>query len=348
MRRYTPSAYSPKKRKERIDYLKKVLFLCLFAFLTTAMLLENEKALALSLTGLNLWFQKMIPTLLPFMILSGILIRMNLSDSFAHLFSPLFRPIFQLSDSCIYVLVIGFLCGFPMGARVTAESYQRGKLSRREAELMLAFCNNIGPIYFTGFVFHLFPVEHPWAFLPGMYLLPLLYGLFLRYTSYRDIPRPARIGESGINKMYSSVKKHSLHAAEAPAAAEQKRLPGDPSLFAEMQNSIVSSLCAIASLGGYMILFNLLNLIPEILLPSKLTALQDIIGCILEITSGLSRLPASMAFWGYVLLPFGGLSCIAQTYSMIQETDLSMKNYVGHKIVQTMLAFVYYTFLYVF
>ena len=122
MRRYTPSAYSPKKRKERIDYLKKVLFLCLFAFLTTAMLLENEKALALSLTGLNLWFQKMIPTLLPFMILSGILIRMNLSDSFAHLFSPLFRPIFQLSDSCIYVLVIGFLCGFPMGARVTAES----------------------------------------------------------------------------------------------------------------------------------------------------------------------------------------------------------------------------------
>ena len=86
MRRYTPSAYSPKKRKERIDYLKKVLFLCLFAFLTTAMLLENEKALALSLTGLNLWFQKMIPTLLPFMILSGILIRMNLSDSFAHCF----------------------------------------------------------------------------------------------------------------------------------------------------------------------------------------------------------------------------------------------------------------------
>lgn len=206
MRRYTPSAYSPQKRKERIDYLKKVLFLCLFAFLTTAMLLENEKALALSLTGLNLWFQKMIPTLLPFMILSGILIRMNLSDSFAHLFSPLFRPIFQLSDSCIYVLVIGFLCGFPMGARVTAESYQRGKLSRREAELMLAFCNNIGPIYFTGFVFHLFPVEHPWAFLAGMYLLPLLYGLFLRYTSYRDIPRPARIGESGIYKMHSSVK----------------------------------------------------------------------------------------------------------------------------------------------
>ena len=55
-----------------------------------------------------------------------------------------------------------------------------------------------------------------------------------------------------------------------------------------------------------------------------------------------------MAFWGYVILPFGGLSCIAQTYSMIRETDLSLRCYVGHKAVQTALAFVYYTFLYAF
>ena len=354
MHDYKPNPYSSRKKEARIEYLKKVLFLCLFAFLTTAMLLENEKALVLSLTGLNLWFQKMIPTLLPFMILSGILIRMNLSDSFARLFSPLLKPLFRLSDSCIYVLVIGFLCGFPMGARVTAESYQRGKISRREAELLLAFCNNIGPIYFTGFVFLLFPVDHPWAFLAGMYLLPLLYGLFLRYTSYRDIPKPSLAGNRLKETIQASGRLNSLHAAQTPSPAVippspgRKKRPGDPSLFEEMQDSIVSSLCAIASLGGYMILFNLLNLIPEILLPSKMTAVQDIIGCLLEITSGLSRLPHSMAFWGYVILPFGGLSCIAQTYSMIRETDLSLRCYVGHKAVQTALAFVYYTFLYAF
>ena len=189
------------KRQERAAYLKKVSFLCLFAFLTTAMLLESDKALILSLTGLNLWFQKMIPTLLPFMILSGILIRMNLSDSFAHLFSPVLKPLFRLSDSCLYCLVIGFLCGFPMGARVTAESYQRGKLSRREAELMLAFCNNIGPVYFTGFVLHLFPVERPLIFLAGMYLLPFLYGLVLRSTGifpcgHSCPPQPHPAGQS--------------------------------------------------------------------------------------------------------------------------------------------------------
>lgn len=55
-----------------------------------------------------------------------------------------------------------------------------------------------------------------------------------------------------------------------------------------------------------MILFNLLNLIPDILLPSRLTKLETLLGCVLEITSGLSRLPRSMAFWGYVLLPSAG------------------------------------------
>ncbi|HJD32642.1 MAG TPA: hypothetical protein H9912_11995, partial [Candidatus Eisenbergiella stercorigallinarum] len=159
--------------KRQLLKTKKPLLLSLFTALTLSMLLENEKAFSLSLTGLNLWFEKMIPTLLPFMILSGILIRMNLSDSFARLFAPLLRPIFRLSDSCLYVLVIGFLCGFPMGARVAAESLQHGKLDKKEASLMLSFCNNIGPIYFSGFVLNLFPVSRPFLFWAGMYLLPL-------------------------------------------------------------------------------------------------------------------------------------------------------------------------------
>lgn len=325
-RPYAASAgTAPRRAPAGKKTAQKAFLLGLFTFLTTAMLLESERALELSLTGLNLWFERMIPTLLPFMILSGLLIRMNLSDSFARLFSPLLRPVFHLSDSCLYVLIIGFLCGFPMGARVTAESYEKGRLSRREAALMLAFCNNIGPIYFTGFVLRLFPAASPWPHLIGMYLIPLLYGFFLRYTCYRDIP-------------LSDGTARPLRAAADPASPSL-------SILEPMQEAILSSLTAIASLGGYMILFNLMNLIPELLLPARYGQLRALCGCLLEITSGLSRLPASDAFWGFVLLPFGGLSCIAQTYSMIRDTDLSLNQYVFHKCVQTLLAFLYYSVL---
>ena len=310
--------------------IKKPLLLSLFTALTLSMLLENEKAFSLSLTGLNLWFEKMIPTLLPFMILSGILIRMNLSDSFARLFAPLLRPVFRLSDSCLYVLVIGFLCGFPMGARVTAESLQHGKLSKREASLMLAFCNNIGPIYFSGFVLTLFPAAKPLSFWAGMYLLPLLYGLFLRRMVYRDIPCPV-----------PAAGRCVLSSASRASSALSGR-----SLMAQTQEAVTSALVSQASLGGYMILFNLMNLLPDLFLPAKAVLPRALCGCLLEITGGLSRLDPSDAFWAFVLLPFGGLSCIFQTYSMIRDTGLSLRLYVFHKCVQTMLAFVYYAVLF--
>ena len=310
--------------------LKKPLLLSLFTALTLSMLLESEKAFSFSLAGLNLWFEKMIPTLLPFMILSGILIRMNLSDSFARLFAPLLRPVFRLSDSCLYVLVIGFLCGFPMGARVTAESLQHGKLSKREASLMLAFCNNIGPIYFSGFVLTLFPAAKPLPFWAGMYLLPLLYGLFLRRMVYRDIPCPV-----------PAAGRCVLSSASRASSALSGR-----SLMAQTQEAVTSALVSQASLGGYMILFNLMNLLPDLFLPAKAVLPRVLCGCLLEITGGLSRLDPSDAFWAFVLLPFGGLSCIFQTYSMIRDTGLSLRLYVFHKCVQTMLAFVYYAVLF--
>ncbi len=304
------------------ESLKKSGLLILFTFLTTACLLQSEKAFAFASNGLNLWFERMLPTLLPFMILTGILIRMDLSDSFAGLFAPLLRPVFRLSDSCIYILIIGFLCGFPMGSRVTAESLRHEKISRREAELMLAFCNNIGPIYLTGYVLALFPVDHPGWWIGGMYLVPVLYGLVLRYTVFRDIP-----------------------FCTGPSFKNMQKEPPAESLLQATQGSILSALLSQASLGGYMIFFNLLNLIPDLLLPASDTALRSFCACLLEITGGLTALTEGQIVWAFAFLQFGGLSCIAQTYSMIQDTGLNLSAYVNHKLIQMVLGFVLFSVL---
>lgn len=320
------------------------LALLFFCVMTASMLLFSGQSLALALEGLNLWFQKMIPALFPFMILSGVLIGLDLSDSFASFFAPLLRPLYRLSDSCLYCMIIGFLCGFPMGARVCAQSYEKGKISRREASLLLAFCNNIGPVYFTGFVLRLFPVRKTGLVLTGMYGIPLLYGLLMRYTLFRGIPAPGR-------RILTNRKGNSLQAASFPsgneAAPQKQRTAGRKSMsvgqiFDQLNASILSGLDSITVLGGYMIFCNLQNLLLQLFLkdfPQLVTAL----GPLLEITSGLARLSPQQKLWAYIALPFGGLSCIAQTYSCIRNTDLSLKEYTFHKVIQTMLTAAFYS-----
>ena len=151
-----------------------------FLLLFYLMLRYPVESVYYAFTGLTLWFQKMIPALFPFMILSGIMVRMDLTKYFALVLSPLLKPIFKVSGTGAYCIIMGFLCGFPMGAKVIADLYDRQKISKREATYLLSFCNNIGPIYFTGFVLPVLKLPTSFVYLFGMYGLPLLYGLVSR------------------------------------------------------------------------------------------------------------------------------------------------------------------------
>ena len=118
----------------------------LFLLFTVCILTHSELSLSYAAMGLKLWLDKMIPSLLPFMILSGIVIRLGLTENIASFVYPLIRPLYRVRKNVCYCMMLGFLCGFPMGARVVADLYSRGQLTREEGEYLLCFCNNIGPV----------------------------------------------------------------------------------------------------------------------------------------------------------------------------------------------------------
>ena len=157
-------------------FIKKTGLTLFFGLMTWAILSYPKLSLSYALTGLNVWFQQMIPTLFPFMVLSGMMIRLRLSERFAGFFRPLLYPLFHVNNRCLYCIVMGFLCGFPMGAKITGDMYRMGQITRQEASFLLAFCNNIGPVFFTGFVLSFLPGDIPvWTYLAGMYGIPLLF-----------------------------------------------------------------------------------------------------------------------------------------------------------------------------
>lgn len=290
--------------------LKYFTYTAVFLYITVCILTHSKISLYYALLGLDLWYEKMIPALLPFMILSGVMVRMNLTELFTALIYPVVRPLFRVSKNVCYCMLIGFLCGFPMGARTVSDLYERERITKREAEFLLAFVNNIGPVYFTGFVLPLIGRRLVLPYVFGMYGIPLLYGLALRHTVYRDLG--------------------------CASCSHGQKVTG--TLLGHIDDSIHAGVANILTLGGYMILFNLFNLIPHIILKHP----PKILAPLFEISGGLMMLGDSCPIYTLMVLPFGGLSCIAQTYTCIKNTDLSISVYTFHKFVLTGLSGVYY------
>ena len=294
--------------------MKKIMDVFFFVFLTFCMLTNSSLSLAYAALGLRLWYEKMVPVLFPFMVLSGTLIRMGLVESLIRPIRPFFGKLFRISDPAVYTILMGFLCGFPMGARTTAEFRNRQELSVAEGQFLLAFCNNFGPVYFLGFVLPLLHRTLKLPYLMGMYGIPVIYGLFLRYTIYR-----------------TRLQDTSMVSKPVTQSSVRTSLPD------ALDDAVNAAGLSILRLGGYMIFFNLLNLLPRLLLPDSFRYAP-----LLEISGGLKLLGDRFPLYTLLLLPFGGLSCIAQTGSCIRNTGLSLKSYILHKMVLTVLTAAYY------
>jgi len=313
--------YKSSKSMQCLWFITAVLFI--FLLLTNPV---NSSALVNS--GLSTWYKNMIPSLFPFMVLSGFLLRSGLSFQIAGLLNPVLGKVFRLSPDCIYIIIMGFLCGFPMGASVIAQSFLLNKISRREAELLLAFCNNIGPVYFISFVTATCPFYPLWITMSIMYGIPLLYGLFLRYTHYRDIS-------------YCKKNEVSNHCPYVNKSNSNNYLDA-------FQESLQKAITSIVTLGAYMVIFNVLQL------PLYNTFYQMsekwlcILKGLIEINSGISAIssfPELYIIVYSIFLPFCGLCCFFQTYAMIKETPLSLRNYFIHKLMQTIFTLFLYIVL---
>jgi hypothetical protein len=355
-----------------------LLLLCIFILRSPA------EACSHAAIALRLWFEKMIPSLFPFMILSGLIVRLDFGRLLALPVYPFLGRLYQISKTMCTTLLIGFLFGFPLGAKTIAEEYSLGQLSGPQAQYLLSFCNNIGPVYLLSFALPLLGFSSDSSdtllqrfVMAAFFGIPLLYGLILRYTVYHSVPLAAGHSHS-VKNAASPAHSSTLHTAsqllhfKTPHAApkrpdSQSRSPltaassdsckkaAAPSFIQALDASVTSACTAITRLGGYMIFFIVCNLPLQqatsfLRLPAAKNGaakLAVFAAPVLEITSGLalSKDALSPALF-MTMLTFGGLSCFAQTYTCIRDTDLSFGNYCLHKILQSTIAFCLYALLF--
>ena len=284
---------------------KKLIFLCLLLFIAYILTAPKDAVNAASV-GLVLWYTRVLPTLLPFVILSNILMDSNYLQYLNKITAPLVSRLIPVSDNGAFVLLSGFLFGFPIGS---------GKITRREADVLFIITNNISPVFVTSFILytqlglsHLSAVTLLILYFPALLLGSILLSADARRTKGRT----------------------AFHAQKQPASGSQMN-------FKIIDTGIMDGFETLTRLGGYIMLFSMIaSLLQKLPVPRVVTL---ILTGMVEITNGIAMLPDSglpqsvQYVLAVVYTAFGGLSGIAQTSSMIRDTPLSIKHYCIAKLL---------------
>lgn len=294
--------------------------------LFAAMLIFPQAVFSGAEEGLLLWFQIIFPTLFPFLVVTSLLLSSGGLNLITRLFGGLFRRIFRVTQNGAFAVLAGFLCGYPMGAKVTADLLRAEKISDREARYLISFCNNTSPVFIVNFiVWKTFGDER--LMLPTLLILigsPVLMSFIFR-----------RIYLKG---------RHPF--PEPSAALKEKKTRFD---FSVLDSCMMNSFEAIVKVGGYIILFSvLLSLLEEL---SGQNSILMAAAPALEVTNGILLLSSSVSDPGlrYAavlgLTSFGGLCSAAQTQCMLEGTGLSVIPYIIQKLTTaaaaSLLSFIY-------
>lgn len=270
---------------------------------------------------MNLWLFSVIPSLLPFFIITEILKEINGISIISKLPAKVLCPLLHITENSSYAVLTGLLCGYPMGAKVTADLYESGQISRKEADYLLTFVNNPSPVFIITYIFTKSLSSQTYLSLCLVLLYASVCLTALIYSiSFRRKNKPEFIP--------NSVISHSGFSTSGV-----------------LDNCIYKSFHVMLKIGGYLILFSILAAILKQLLHTNPFIHACIIG-ILETTTGIFSL-SPLAIGEYqkagvmcLMASFGGLSTLMQTKSMISGSGLSLFPYLKGKLTSTFLLFI--------
>lgn len=345
------------------NYLKKLpflIFLCLMLLFPSATLLGAS-------SGLLLWFNTILPVLLPFIIISGLVIRLGIITPITKLLYPVFHFFLPVSKTGCYPVFIGFLSGIPMGAKTVADLMEEAKLSKEEGEYLAPLCNNASPMFLLNYAAAL-QLKTPSLGIPLCIILycSTIISSFLAFPSYCKQKRKStyfkssskKFAASSLNTNSLTLKAHSSKVNSSitnsniigtksetlilTKSGEDKKKQNIPSLFTHIDICILNGFEVITKIGGYVILFSILAAYIKLLPLSPLFC--ALLSGILEITTGIQQislltLPVSTKFFIItVIAAFGGFSSLAQTQSVLACSKLSITAYIKAKLINALIA----------
>lgn len=277
--------------------MKQFLFMIV---LLISLLVFHDAVISGTQNGLLLWYQTLVPSLLPFILVTNAMSETNAYHSIAKQFKGIHSgKIYE-----IIAILLGNLCGYPIGGKILNDFVKNQCISAKQANRLLPLASQASPMFLLGYVYnHILEKEIPLSiFLISIYIPVILYYIFLYIFSAKD-----KFQSSCIPVQKLNIKDTFMHAVEI-----------------------------MVMIGLYIIIFSILL---TILLPIFQSTQAKIILSFLEITTGLSMLNMlSLAEPFHTsllcsLCAFGGICSAFQVKGVLEYRDKTIKKYLIDKCV---------------
>ena len=291
--------------------MKNKFFRFILISIILLLVMKGERAIIYANEALELCYSMIIPTLFPFFICSGLLIYSGFCESMSKIFAPLMKPLFNINPNGSAAFILGIMSGYPLGAVTVCDLYEGFYISKSEAERMLSFCNNSGPLFILGAVgVGLYSGLWVGVTLYAVHIVSaVLVGVIMRFYKRNDFLAP---------KTKITVRGNS------PLAG-----------FGTVLENSVSS---ILNVCGAVIFFSVVSR-----LCLDFFSLEDkymvIAGGIMEFASGTKNVAlldidfATKMILSAFIVGFAGLSVHIQVLAAVSRHELSMKPYMIGKFL---------------
>lgn len=287
-----------------MNRLKKQIGILLSIAVILLLTLNFKNCISGTQEGIRLCMQVLIPALFPFFVFSAYLSSMINPKNFHYIESLL-----HIKSGTGSYLLLGLLGGYPSGAQLIADAYDRNTIDEETANHLLFFCNNAGPAFILGLSASLFSsVAAGWL----LWLIHILSAILAGFLLHDNNSKDTKLAENTAITLPAALKK---------------------SMFA------MSYIC------GWVILFRTLLAGIMSLLSSDTPQWFNIIFTgILELSNGaLSLQSISSESTRFILfsifLGFGGICVMMQTASIIGK--LNIKYFITGKILHGLISMIF-------
>ena len=280
------------------------------------MVFSPESSVFYSKQALNICYEIIIPSLFPFFVCSGILVYSGFAGTISKIFRPIMKPLFNVNENGATAFVLGIISGYPLGAVTACQLYEASYLSKSEAERLLAFCNNSGPLFILGAVGSAIYQNAKIGIV--LYLAhiisAILVGVCFRF--YRK-------------DSFSAPKSNLVTAEGYPAE-----------IFSKVLANSINSILTVC--GAIVFFFTASNLLTEFLPQNAF--FDAVFSAVLEFTGGIKKISVlpvpltSRLVMSAFAVGFAGLCVHIQVMAVTAKYGLSLKPYILGKLLHGAIA----------